>query len=631
MCWKRAAERFHKNGTWFVPTLVVGGVGPLALANFQYGVRYLAGTDCGPGMSRLCGVTLHQELQRFVQHGLTPLQALQTATLNPAIMWHATDSLGTVVPGKLADLVLLDANPLADIHNTLTIRAVVANGRYFNRAALDRLQVRTGDTTGEFSLQSASMRSAFVRMPLPIDGPVPAAADSERLVGIAVMRQHIYFPITVHGRAGSLILDLGTRGSYLFKAGVERLGLDPHQLADSLWFGGYRVRNVQVADDEFSSSFTSEDSLPPPIGLIGSDELARYDLLLDGVTRTMRLYAPSDSSAAPTTSAWLPAGLTAADCVSMPDDSQYVHEVFFPIQINGHATVGLFDSGADKTAMNAVGARVWVMQTPSLVTLQIPRVLASNYTQPTGKKAWITLPAVPIRVGRHTLSVPIYIHQHFPIFTVRELLAYNQPQLNLGLDILRGRKMFISYRTKRVCFSDAATAPTDASGDPPVAAGAHTLLSSEVLAQMTAFWTAWTHLPVAIRDTARKHHQKVLSLIAELQTTATPSHVLHLPYHPKVVDMRAMSTAYPEVASALASAHLTADQWEEKRQALFTALLTGAVVHLQARATVVPVAQSVVAQNIAWLATHQQEMAALRATGMWFPKLDTNVGNAGHP
>jgi adenine deaminase len=52
---------------------------------------------------------------------------------------HGTDSLGTVAAGKLADLVLLDADPLVDITNTTTIRAVVANGRYFDRTALDQL------------------------------------------------------------------------------------------------------------------------------------------------------------------------------------------------------------------------------------------------------------------------------------------------------------------------------------------------------------------------------------------------------------------------------------------------------------------------------------------------------------
>jgi imidazolonepropionase-like amidohydrolase len=70
---------------------------------------------------------------------MTPFEALQAATLNPARALRATDSLGTVARGKLADLVLLDADPLQDIWNTSKVRAVVANGRYFDRAALDQL------------------------------------------------------------------------------------------------------------------------------------------------------------------------------------------------------------------------------------------------------------------------------------------------------------------------------------------------------------------------------------------------------------------------------------------------------------------------------------------------------------
>jgi imidazolonepropionase-like amidohydrolase len=54
-------------------------------------------------------------------------------------MLHATDSLGTVTPGKVADLVLLDADPLEEIQNTTKIRAVIANGRYFDRTVLDGL------------------------------------------------------------------------------------------------------------------------------------------------------------------------------------------------------------------------------------------------------------------------------------------------------------------------------------------------------------------------------------------------------------------------------------------------------------------------------------------------------------
>jgi imidazolonepropionase-like amidohydrolase len=100
------------------------------------GVGLLAGTDThNPYV--LPGFSLHDELALLVEAGLSPLEALQAATLNPARFLKMTDSLGTIAPGKLADFVLLDANPLADIHNTTKIRAVVANGRYLDRAALD--------------------------------------------------------------------------------------------------------------------------------------------------------------------------------------------------------------------------------------------------------------------------------------------------------------------------------------------------------------------------------------------------------------------------------------------------------------------------------------------------------------
>jgi hypothetical protein len=107
----------------------------------RVGLPILAGTDVSPLFMAATppGFALHEELAMYGAEGLTPLEALQTATLNPTKFLHATDSLGTVASGKLADLVLLDANPLVDITNTTLIRAVVANGRYFDRAALDQL------------------------------------------------------------------------------------------------------------------------------------------------------------------------------------------------------------------------------------------------------------------------------------------------------------------------------------------------------------------------------------------------------------------------------------------------------------------------------------------------------------
>jgi hypothetical protein len=98
------------------------------------GVKLLAGTDM-PLPFVYPGFSLHEELALMVRSGLTPLEALRAATYNPADYLGALDSLGTVSQGKIADLVLLDADPLVDIRNTRRISAVIANGRLFDRAA----------------------------------------------------------------------------------------------------------------------------------------------------------------------------------------------------------------------------------------------------------------------------------------------------------------------------------------------------------------------------------------------------------------------------------------------------------------------------------------------------------------
>lgn len=102
------------------------------------GGTLLAATDVGVPW-QVPGVSLHEQLVLLVDAGLTPLEALGAATLNPARVLGLADSLGTVEEGKLADLVLLEANPLEDITNTRRIRAVVANGRLYRRGDLDRL------------------------------------------------------------------------------------------------------------------------------------------------------------------------------------------------------------------------------------------------------------------------------------------------------------------------------------------------------------------------------------------------------------------------------------------------------------------------------------------------------------
>ena len=111
----------------------------MTLAMHRAGVPFMAGTDTAAGVHIFPGFSLHEELGIFVQAGLTPMEALQTATRNPAEFLGKLSDMGTLQAGKIADLVLLDANPLDDIHNTRKIQAVVLAGRYFSRSDLDEM------------------------------------------------------------------------------------------------------------------------------------------------------------------------------------------------------------------------------------------------------------------------------------------------------------------------------------------------------------------------------------------------------------------------------------------------------------------------------------------------------------
>src|SRR5262249_15982606 len=190
---KKAAElyaRFVKNGTWMAPTLTVlraiayvgdsdfrndprlsyvpgylrsgmWGADPFGFKSrnadvnaaakrvFQKslemvgamrraGVQIIAGTDT-PNPFVFPGFSLHDELGLLVKAGLTPMEAVQAATRNAAVYLGMLDGVGTIEKGKLADLVLLDANPLVDIGNTKKINAVVVGGKLVSRAGLDEM------------------------------------------------------------------------------------------------------------------------------------------------------------------------------------------------------------------------------------------------------------------------------------------------------------------------------------------------------------------------------------------------------------------------------------------------------------------------------------------------------------
>jgi cytosine/adenosine deaminase-related metal-dependent hydrolase len=116
------------------------------------GAGLLAGTD-GSAAFQVFGFNLHDELAWLVEAGFTPLAALQSATINPARYFGRSGEIGAVEPGVLADLVLLEANPLTDIANTRRIHAVVLAGRLLRRSQLDSILFRVAE------LQEAEGRS----------------------------------------------------------------------------------------------------------------------------------------------------------------------------------------------------------------------------------------------------------------------------------------------------------------------------------------------------------------------------------------------------------------------------------------------------------------------------------------
>ena len=110
-------------------------------AMYRAGVRILAGTDSA-GLYLYPGFSLHDELVLLVKAGLTSMQALQAATIDPAKYLGLSESLGTVEKGKIADMVLLEANPLEDISNTQKIAAVILRGRLISKSDIRAMYSR---------------------------------------------------------------------------------------------------------------------------------------------------------------------------------------------------------------------------------------------------------------------------------------------------------------------------------------------------------------------------------------------------------------------------------------------------------------------------------------------------------
>lgn len=124
----------------------------------QSGVKILAGSDLGGGWV-IPGFSLHQEFRELAAAGLTPLEVLQSTTLNGAQFAGRESTMGTVEKGKNADLVLLEANPLADVANLDKVSAVFLRGKLYSRAALDKL---LADVAAGYAVQAMQPLSSLI-------------------------------------------------------------------------------------------------------------------------------------------------------------------------------------------------------------------------------------------------------------------------------------------------------------------------------------------------------------------------------------------------------------------------------------------------------------------------------------
>lgn len=155
---------------------VRGFLPSLARGLSEGGVRLVLGTDANTA-GNVPGFAVHDELRALVESGLTPYQALRTATVHAAELVGAADRFGTLAVGRRADLLLLEANPLDDVAHATRRVGVVASGRWFPEA---KLQAGLADLAARYPDPAEAVATPFrIERPSPIAagaGPAPASS-----------------------------------------------------------------------------------------------------------------------------------------------------------------------------------------------------------------------------------------------------------------------------------------------------------------------------------------------------------------------------------------------------------------------------------------------------------------------
>ena len=402
-----------------------------------------------------------------------------------------------------------------------------------------------------------------------------------------------YLAVNVQGHPATLFIDLYSPVSDIL-VGADALAaagipLPVGGIWETVTIGHDVQHQVPIGVVSNLGNVPTPPNIAPVIGAVGGHFLAtHYDVLYDFPHRVVRLYAPPAKSSTAKT-AWLPPGFTPADCgpmVEIPPAAGAFTGV--QITLDGHPAVGAIEMGPTYLKMNqAAFALLGVPRTsPRLVPITDDPSAA-----PAGATQYVTGVQVALPGGQQYELGQI---QLWPQVSAGDLLPNHPPVLLMNLSTLRTIPLYTAQSSRQVCLLPPTALPT----------APQARLTVDALANMTTFWTAFLQEPDSIKTAGRVAHQEQLLLdLGGRNRFQMPS----------VVDMVALARAFPATAADLVRAHLTAEEWEQYRAALFAAMLAPP----QAATST---ASSVLQQNITFLQAHPQEFNALRATGMWFPQ-----------
>ena len=217
------------------------------------GVPLLCGTDASD-VGPVAGFGIHDELQEMVNDGLTPFQALQTATVNPARYFRKADQIGAIEAGKLADLVLLNKNPLNDIKNTRAVAGVMVRGRWLDSKELARL---LSDVPANYERQINETRQLLETKP---EQAIRVLEESDPLDDLADAAMSQLFASRGFDKLHAVILAIRQSNPKSHLASEEYVNNFGYSLLNERKFAA-AVATLQINTQDFPKSANAWDSL----------------------------------------------------------------------------------------------------------------------------------------------------------------------------------------------------------------------------------------------------------------------------------------------------------------------------------------------------------------------------------